>query len=44
MLLLHEQSIYKDLIIAAYEPILASDEHHLTSAGSCSIAATDLAY
>jgi hypothetical protein len=44
MLLPHEQSIYKDLVIPTQEPILASDEHHSTSIGSYSIAAIDLAY
>jgi hypothetical protein len=34
MLLPHEQSIYKDLMIPTEEPILASDEHHSTSIGS----------
>jgi hypothetical protein len=44
MLLPRERSIYEDLTIPTYEPILASDEHHSTSIGSYSIAAIDLAY
>jgi hypothetical protein len=33
MLLPHEQSIYKDLMIPTEEPIFASDERHSTCTG-----------
>jgi hypothetical protein len=44
MLLPREQSIYENLMIPTWEPILASDKHHSTFTVSYSIAAIDLAY